>query len=232
MAKQKLVVKQKEKSKEKSFEDVCKETANEINGRIKTTQSTMWEIGKIISKRRAEVNPKYGGQFLAGIAERMESEPSLGHLRTCENFHKKFPDLQLRIRKSSLSISHYVVLARYTLEKDEEEKFEEKSKKNKWSVLKLIEEIQKYLHPEMGEGEIERTANNVVDDIFNTFSSFNSYRDELFNEMNFRDITKERANACLTQITYWYVGLPRFINELIRAGATPDKRIVELIKKK
>jgi hypothetical protein len=135
-----LNLKEKLKQKFRSFIDVCEETAREINGTYKEMTFKMWDIGKIIAEKRKEINPKYGDQFLAGICERMKSEPTPKHLGRCERFYNRYPDLPSRQSKSGLSPSHYIELANIP-EPEERDKYEEIAVDEELTVTELREKI-------------------------------------------------------------------------------------------
>jgi len=143
-------MKQKLKKIFRSFVEICEETARLINGKYREMTNKMWEIGKIITKKRKEIYPKYGEQFLAGIAERMESHPTPRHLAECERFYNRYPDLQTRVIQSGLSPSHYQRLSRLYDEK--KRNFLEKiAIKKNLSVRELEEKIypeKEYVQPD------------------------------------------------------------------------------------
>lgn len=145
-----LKLKEKLKQKFRSFVEVCEETAREINGQYQEMTNKMWDIGKIITKKRKEINPKYGDQFLAGVAERMESQPTVQHLAECERFYTRIPDLKERTIKTGLSSSKYALLARIP-EEDDRIKMEEIAVEEDLSYREMQERI--YPKEETGKPE-------------------------------------------------------------------------------
>jgi len=83
--------------------------------------------------------------------------------------------------------------------------------------------------------KIERTANDVVDDILSDLHSFKNNVDSLIkdtgrNQININDLRKSLADKAMTTSLLHLRILVRFVNVLRQRGAIPDKMILALIK--
>ena len=83
--------------------------------------------------------------------------------------------------------------------------------------------------------QLERTANDVVDDILTDLHSFKYNVDELLksnvkDKINIEDLSKSKANRAMTTSILHLKILVKFVNVLRKRGAIPDKIILALIK--
>ncbi len=77
--------------------------------------------------------------------------------------------------------------------------------------------------------QLERTANDVGNDIMNDLTNFRYHTAELL-KMNLEDLEKDNANQLMTTSGLHMKHFKDFVNTLRQRGAKPDKLILALIK--
>jgi len=79
---------------------------------------------------------------------------------------------------------------------------------------------------------LERTANDVVDDVLSNLHDFKYHADELLKkkEINIEDLSKPKADKAITTAGLHLKVFKDFINALRLRGAKPDKNILALIR--
>lgn len=80
--------------------------------------------------------------------------------------------------------------------------------------------------------QLERTANDVVDDILSNLKNFKFHVDELLKEkqINISDLSKSKADKAITTSALHLKHFIYFVNALRQRGANPDKSILDLIR--
>ena len=112
-------------------------------------------------------------------------------------------------------------------------KADEPTKKALLSGKVTVEEAKQENVPE--PIELERTANDVVDDILSNLHNFKYNVDELLksnvkSKINIEDLSKSKADKSITTAGLHLKTFKEFVNVLRQRGAKPDKMILALIK--
>jgi len=112
-------------------------------------------------------------------------------------------------------------------------KSDEETKKALLSGKTTIEEAKQGNVPE--PIQLERTANDVVNDVLSDLHSFKNNVDSLIkdtgrNQININDLRKSLASKAITTAGLHLRIFVEFVNILRRKGAKPDKHILKLIK--
>ena len=112
-------------------------------------------------------------------------------------------------------------------------KADEPTKKALLSGKVTVEEAKQENVPE--PIQLERTANDVVDDILSNLHNFKYNVDELLksnvkSKINIEDLSKSKADKSITTAGLHLKTFKEFVNVLRQRGAKPDKMILALIK--
>lgn len=210
------------KRKYRQLDDIATETAKEVNGLAKETLSKMWEIGKILVKKREETDPKFKGAFYAAVANKMQEDMSIDMLYQCARFYERYPDFETRVSKTGLSGSHYLELARVG-DRERAEELEIMASEGDWSKRRLIEEIRP---PTPDVPDYEQDYHNVQ----SSLTDFDSGLERIVENLDkLSQIQKnDLARSIFVLITSTF---PIVLRELEKSGAEIDDNFVKLIKK-
>lgn len=120
---------------------VVKETCERLRNIVNAVNSSMWQMGQILSESIEELDIKGDNlkisKFYEDIRKNLDVEVTTDFLSACIRFYKRYPDLQKRVEKTGLTATHYERLSH--IPEREAVRYEKKASEEKWTVRDLRE---------------------------------------------------------------------------------------------
>jgi hypothetical protein len=232
MAEQKLKLKKKLMGFEpRTYLSIIKRTCEKLRNIVNAVNSSMWQMGKILSEALKELGIERTQketweihQFYEDVRKNLDVEVTTNFLGECVKFYERYPDLQNRVEKTGLTATHYERLSH--LPEKEAKKYEQKAVEMKWNVRELREKAFPQ-RLEIKISDVVERYNEFVD----ALTGFESAMEEL-RKSGVKGLTQNQIDGMARSVYVLILSsMPKFVKFLMKNDAKVDPQFKAYVDK-